>query len=149
MEQITRAYYVYLESKISDHSSTNFAIDIEKQEKGKGIFRANPSLLKHQNYTNLQEEIIMVEMLQSETNWLVNDRITYLYGLLINIKSKVTPINVLLNEKLDMEPPTILEKTMWSIGTYTITYQGTVSALRRNKKTGNKFQIGRAQFHPG
>ena len=38
MEHITRANYIYLGKEISDHSSTTFAIDVEKQEKGKGIF---------------------------------------------------------------------------------------------------------------
>ncbi len=84
-------------------------VDIEKQEKGKGLFRANPSLLKHSNYITLihnviynevlesikqesstlyneakntflelitvQEEIVKVEMLRSETNWPLEDRL--------------------------------------------------------------------------
>ena len=62
-----------------------------------------------------QEEIVKIEMLQSETNWLVNDRIAYSNSLLIIIK--VIPIEVLLKEKLDMEAPAILEKSMCSIRT--------------------------------
>ena len=47
MEHISRVNSIYLGKGITDHSSLNFAVDIENQEKGKGIFRANPSLLKH------------------------------------------------------------------------------------------------------
>ena len=65
MEHITRAKYIYLGSDISDHSSTNFAIDVEKQEKGTGIFRANPSLLKHQNYITLIHNVIYNEVLEA------------------------------------------------------------------------------------
>ena len=79
-----------------------------------------------------QEEIVKIEMLQSETNWLVNDRIAYSNSLLIIIK--VIPIEVLLKEKLDMEAPAILEKTMCNIRTHTITQQDTVNTLRRDKK---------------
>ena len=104
---------------------------MKKQKKGKGIFHANLSFLKHQNYKilinnkiynevleavnqnnstlyndarnnflemiSVQEEIVGVEMLQSEINWPVNDRIAYQNSFLINIKSKVIPTNVLLN----------------------------------------------------
>ena len=135
LEYITRANYIYLGNEVTDHSSINFAVDIEKQEKGKGLFRANPSLLKHPNYITLiknviynevldsikqdkstlyqeakntflemitiQEEIVKVEMLQSETNWPVDDRIAYLNSLLIEIKSRLIPIESLLNEELE------------------------------------------------
>ena len=36
--------------EISDHSSTTFSLDFEGAEKGPGIFRAHPSLLKNLNY---------------------------------------------------------------------------------------------------
>ena len=168
MEHITRVNYIYLGKKISDHSSLNFAIDIEKQEKGKGIFRANPSLLKHPNYITLmhnviyndileavkdktspiyitskdtfleqitvQEELVKVEMLQGDTNWPLTERINHLNELLADIKSKITPLKVILKEPLEREPAAVLENSLVSMRTHTTTYQGTLNKLRRDKK---------------
>ena len=50
-------------------------------------------------------------------------------------------IDDLLGEQLTMDTPTILEKTLCSIRTHTITYQGIVSALRRNKKQDIKSKL--------
>merc|ERR1712082_313381 len=124
--------------------SINFAVDIEKQDKGKGLFRANPSLLKHSNYIRLihnviynevlesinqnsstlykeakqtfleqitvQEEIVKVEMLRSDTNWPLEDRLSYLNGLLLRTKNRMVPIETLLEEPLETKSPEILEK---------------------------------------
>merc|ERR1712082_306119 len=148
--------------------SINFAVDIQKQDKGKGLFRANPSLRKHSNYITLihnliynevlesinkksstlykeakqtfleqitvQEEIFKVEMLRSDTNWSLEDRLAYLNGLLLETKNKMVPIETLLDEPLNTKSPEILEIAMCSIRTHTMTYQGTVNALRREKK---------------
>ena len=59
--------------------------------------------------SSMSEELVKVEMLKNETNRPVNERIAYLNSLLIDVKSKVTPIEVLLREKFEMEPPAILE----------------------------------------
>ena len=50
MHFISEARYVFHEHKISGHASLLFTVDIEKSEKGPGIFRANPSLLNHPIY---------------------------------------------------------------------------------------------------
>ena len=65
LEHITRANHIYLGKDITDHSSLNFDINIEKQEKGKGIFHANPSLLKHPNYVTLIHNIIYNDILEA------------------------------------------------------------------------------------
>ena len=43
---------------ISDHSSSIFSVDFEKADRGKGTFRAHPSILKHPNYTTLIHNVI-------------------------------------------------------------------------------------------
>ena len=65
MEHISRVKYIYLGKGITDHSSLNFAVYIEKQKKGKGIFRANPSLLKHPNYITLIHNLIYNDILEA------------------------------------------------------------------------------------
>ena len=82
----------------------------------------------------VQEELVKVDMIQSETNWPVSDRIEHLNLLLNLTKFKIIPIEVLLNEKLQSDPSAVLENVMVSIRTHTTSYQGTVNALRCNKK---------------
>ena len=43
-------------------------------------------------------------------------------------------IDDLLGQQLNTDVPTLLESTMCSVRSHTISYQGTVKALRRNKK---------------
>ena len=168
LEHITKANYVYLGKEISDHSSTTFTIDLEKHEQGKGMFRANPSLLNHSNYITLiknviysvildaikldvpnifidanhkflemitlQEELLGVEMLKSGKGWQVTNRIEELNTLLMEKKAEMYTIDDLLGQPLNTDLPTLLESVMCSVRSHTISYQGTVKALRQNKK---------------
>ena len=54
----SEARYVFYEHAISDHASLLFTLDIEKAEKGPGIFRENPVLLNHPNYKTLINNVI-------------------------------------------------------------------------------------------
>ena len=82
----------------------------------------------------IQEELLGVEMLKSETGWQVSDRIEELNTLLAEKKAEMYTIDDLLSQQLNTDLPSLLESTMCSIRTHTISYQGTVKALRRNKK---------------
>ena len=56
---ISVARYIFPEHYITDHASLIFTIDIKKAEKGRGVFRANPSLVRHPNYKTLISNIII------------------------------------------------------------------------------------------
>ena len=58
MPFISKAQYVFHEHKILVHASLLFTINIEKAEKGPGVFRANPALLNQPNYKTLINNVI-------------------------------------------------------------------------------------------
>ena len=54
--------------EITDHATSYFSIYFLPVNKGPGVFRAHPSLLKKNNYKNIIENTIVFTMLSDLTN---------------------------------------------------------------------------------
>ena len=65
---ISEARYVFHEHELTDHASLIFTLDIEKAERGPGVFRAHPALLKHPNYKTLINNVIRFSVIDVIAN---------------------------------------------------------------------------------
>ena len=59
---------VFHEHELTDHASLIFTLDIEKAERGPGVFRAHPALLKHPNYKTLINNVIRFSVIDVIAN---------------------------------------------------------------------------------
>ena len=92
--------YIYLGKGITYHSSLNFVVDIEKQDKGKGIFRANPSLLKHPNYITLIHNVIYNNILEAikEKDSAIYITARYTFLKQITVQEELVKVDMLQGE---------------------------------------------------
>ena len=56
--------HVLHEYNLTDHATSYFTIDFAPNNKGPGVFRAHPSLLKNNDYKNLIDNSIMRTLLE-------------------------------------------------------------------------------------
>ena len=72
-------------------------IDSEKQEKGKGIFCANPSLLNHPNYVTLSHNVIykdILEAINKNSSTLYNEN-RFVFLELITVQEELVKVKML------------------------------------------------------
>ena len=60
--------HVLHEYNLTDHATSYFSIDFTPNNKGPGVFRAHPSLLKNQDYKNLIDNSIRRTLLEDLKN---------------------------------------------------------------------------------
>ena len=65
---ISDVKHIFHEYELTDHATSYFSIDFLPVNKGPGVFRAHPSLLKNNDYKNLIENTIVFTMLNNLTN---------------------------------------------------------------------------------
>ena len=56
--------HIFYEYELTDHATTYFSIDFTPVDKGPGVFRAHPSLLKNNDYKNLIDNTIIFTLLE-------------------------------------------------------------------------------------
>ena len=86
MPFVSKGRYLFHEHEISDHTSLLFTLDIEKVDKGPGIFRVNPSLLNHSNYKTVINNIIRFTVIDA-----IKDKESPIYSQIMdNFDKKIT-----------------------------------------------------------
>ena len=90
---ISESRYIFHEYEITDHACLIFTIDIEKAEKGLGVFRANPALLKHPNYKTLINNVIRFSVID-----VIKNKDSTLYKeILENFNNKIAKQEEIVN----------------------------------------------------
>ena len=82
----------------------------------------------------IQEEILSLEMIQTNYNWPVSDRINELNTMLKDNYEKEHPLADILNKELDTDVEFLLDLVINSWKTHTISYTKEVKTLRVDKQ---------------